>query len=508
MTMKSLFLGASVAAALGLVQGRPSPTINDTPSGEITYENLAYGGSGCPQGSVGLNFNEDRTAFTVLFDQYVASTGPTVPFAQSRRNCQLSMTVNVPQGYSYSIGTIDTRGFYQLDNGVNAEQKSILYFQGDLQQSTATTRWQGPATGDYSVRDTFDLAGTVWSPCGASSVLNLNTQLRLDNSANRQGSGQMTTDSVDSKVKQVFSLQWRRCDADQPKPSPTASAPACTATVTKTATVTQTAVVSTTSTVLTTSTVATTSTATRYTTLTTTKTDTVQTTKTLTATATTTSTITTTTIKYATSTVTVTSTTTTGVCTPTAVPPPPPANPPSNEVTFGNIGYGGSGCPQGSVALNFNEDRTAFTILFDQFVAAAGQNLPLTQSRKNCQLNIAFNIPQGYSYSVTTIDTRGFYQLDQGVNAEQRVTTYFQGEVEQSTAVTRWRGPGSGDYKLRDAFDMASTVWSPCGASVNLNVNSALRVDNAGNRQGAGVLTTDSQDAKVSQVFGIQWRRC
>ena len=51
---------------------------------------------------------------------------------------------------------------------------------------------------DYTYRDSFDLVSTVTAPCGASTVLNIVSDLRTSNSANTKGSGYIATDSVRS----------------------------------------------------------------------------------------------------------------------------------------------------------------------------------------------------------------------------------------------------------------------------------------------------------------------
>jgi len=49
---------------------------------------------------------------------------------------------------------------------------------------------------DYTYRDSFDLVATVTAPCGATTVLNVQSDLRVSNSANTKGSGYIATDSV------------------------------------------------------------------------------------------------------------------------------------------------------------------------------------------------------------------------------------------------------------------------------------------------------------------------
>ncbi|KAJ3346234.1 hypothetical protein HDU91_007100, partial [Kappamyces sp. JEL0680] len=65
---------------------------------------------------------------------------------------------------------------------------------------------------DYLTHNTIDVASTVWSPCGASANGNVNAQVRLTGPAQTLAKGaQITVDSVDGKVEQIFGFQWKKC---------------------------------------------------------------------------------------------------------------------------------------------------------------------------------------------------------------------------------------------------------------------------------------------------------
>jgi hypothetical protein len=70
---------------------------------QVYVQSISYGGSGCPQGTVGQSISDDRTTFTLIYDQYIASTGPGVPITESRKNCQLNVNLHVPQGWTFTI---------------------------------------------------------------------------------------------------------------------------------------------------------------------------------------------------------------------------------------------------------------------------------------------------------------------------------------------------------------------------------------------------------------------
>ncbi|KAJ7581346.1 hypothetical protein C8J56DRAFT_794216, partial [Mycena floridula] len=127
-----------------------------------------------------------HTAVTITFSQFAAQGGPGISIAENRRNCQATLNVHVPQGFSFAIVDVDYRGFYQLDNKVKALHDAIYYFQGQIVQSEATSTLVGPVDGkilnshlsvfmgitgaNYVYRDEFNLTPTIYSPCGADTV--------------------------------------------------------------------------------------------------------------------------------------------------------------------------------------------------------------------------------------------------------------------------------------------------------------------------------------------------
>jgi hypothetical protein len=180
--------------------------------GYVHVRAISYAGSGCPAGSVAQNVSPDLQAFTLLFDQYIAEVGPGVPLGNSRKNCQILVDLDFPAGWSFSVLTVDYRGFADLEAGVSGQQQSSYYFQGQGATARLATNFSGPTSRDYQIRDTLGLSAVVWSPCGAQRALNINTQVRLS-AANRFARGILTTDSIDGAVRQIYGLQWRRCFA-------------------------------------------------------------------------------------------------------------------------------------------------------------------------------------------------------------------------------------------------------------------------------------------------------
>ena len=195
---------ATAAIAIGLGTTALSQTAPDW----VRFRSISYAGTGCPAGTVAKNIAPDRLAFTLLFDSYVAEAGPAIPFSQTRKNCQINLDLEFPAGWTYTVFAVDYRGFANLQAGVRGTQKSSYYFQGGTGPSAQSTLY-GPTQRDYFYRDVF--AAQAWSICRVFRSLNINSQVRVDNSFAPANSGVMTVDSIDGQVVHTYGITWRRC---------------------------------------------------------------------------------------------------------------------------------------------------------------------------------------------------------------------------------------------------------------------------------------------------------
>lgn len=197
---------------MGSASALPSPVASASSPAptSVAINSIAYGGTGCPQGSLSYFLSTDHTTFTLIFDDYVASIGPGTSVTDQRKNCQLDLDLVYPSGFQYSIFNTEYRGYVQLDAGVTARQQSTFYFSGQTAQTTTGTNFVGPKSTDYEIVDTLPLTSVVWSPCGALVPLNINSELRL-NTTSKTAGGYITDDSLDGKITFVVGVQWQTC---------------------------------------------------------------------------------------------------------------------------------------------------------------------------------------------------------------------------------------------------------------------------------------------------------
>lgn len=201
--------GRAVMALCALAMGTSAFAAGPDLS-KVKVAGISYAGSGCPAGSVAQSLSADAKAFTLLFDSYVAEAGPGVALSNGRKNCQIAVDLRYPQGWSYTIFDVDYRGYAKLDPGTVGTQKTTYYFQGAASQASLQTNYSGPKDADYHIRDSLGINALVWSPCGATRAVNMNTQVRVTASGSRRAL--MTIDSIDGQLKHVYGIQWRRCN--------------------------------------------------------------------------------------------------------------------------------------------------------------------------------------------------------------------------------------------------------------------------------------------------------
>lgn len=176
----------------------------------VKIKSLTFAGSGCPAGSLYGQMGRDYNAFQLNFDSFVAESGPGIPLTASRKNCAISATLEFPAGWSYSIGSVQYKGYVNLDAGVSANQTSSYYFQGSSATARLTTNVYGPLDASYTIKDELGISAMVWSPCGATRAVVMNAAVRTSSNS-RFGYGLITLDQIEGKVEHTYGLQWRKC---------------------------------------------------------------------------------------------------------------------------------------------------------------------------------------------------------------------------------------------------------------------------------------------------------
>ncbi|HYN92858.1 MAG TPA: DUF4360 domain-containing protein [Pilimelia sp.] len=206
--LKTLALAGMVASLVV-----PSAQADDLapPSGKVTVSVQTINGSGCPAGSASVDTNSDNTSFYVEYDKYVARDGGGAQPTEMRRNCQLSLLVNVPQGFTYAIARADYRGDLHLARGATAQQNAYYYFMGETPTAEVSTNFTGARSGHWQTTSVVEAAALVYAPCGQKLALNVNTDLRVNAGDAEKHKNSISMNDSKGSLRTLFHFSWKRC---------------------------------------------------------------------------------------------------------------------------------------------------------------------------------------------------------------------------------------------------------------------------------------------------------
>ncbi|MEU9300981.1 DUF4360 domain-containing protein [Streptomyces sp. NPDC048269] len=215
-SLRTGFTAAVVTASLVTLSpsagaSAPAPAAK-APSDQVTVDVASVNGSGCRPGSAAVAVSPDNSAFTVTYSEYVAQAGGGAPAVEGRKNCQLSLVVHVPQGYTYAVAQVDYRGFGSLQEGAIGTQKASYYFQGMSQTAQRTHKFTGALDDNWQATDTTGVQALAFAPCGEQRNFNINTELRAEvGTSDPSQTSFMALDSTDGAINSVYHFSWKQC---------------------------------------------------------------------------------------------------------------------------------------------------------------------------------------------------------------------------------------------------------------------------------------------------------
>jgi hypothetical protein len=178
---------------------------------------------------------------------------------------------------------------------------------------------------------------------------------------------------------------------------------------------------------------------------------------------------------------------------------------------FGTPTYFGSGCPANSVAVIPSSDGQSVSVLFSAYNAETSRSA--SRDRKSCNLAVPVDVKSGISIGVFRVDYRGnaYVPNASGASAQFDAEYYFAGQ--KGPVVTKKFQPGfNDDIFISNKISVGSIVWSPCGASTNFRINSAVTAlkTRASSNGDEVQIAIDSVDTTVENGFRyyITTRKC
>jgi hypothetical protein len=158
---------------------------------------------------------------------------------------------------------------------------------------------------------------------------------------------------------------------------------------------------------------------------------------------------------------------------------------------IGDIGYGGSGCPAGTARLEIGQgvQRDLLSFVFDNYsVSTDGREM----ARAACSLTIPIQIPEGYALVLPQISLNGFSNLQ--VDEEGKINAeLFWAGAQGSLQTQLLNGNNDGDFN----FEVVNPLLdkTPCGASINLRLNTSILIN--GHFNSGSIINVDTMKIKL-----------
>lgn len=212
----------------------------------------------------------------------------------------------------------------------------------------------------------------------------------------------------------------------------------------------------------------------------------------------------------------------------------------AQNVTFREVTYSGTGCPQGTVSTAISPDGSALSIIFDEFRAEVPQydgnndneattnrgrrnnRNTTTLSHRKCALSFTADLPPGTKADSLEIslEARGATILDPGVEGTfSSILVGYQGIANSRGNPTviinkHWRPrPTATDDNWTAAPKPLVNLNSGCsganGKSIRFDLKNHVQAEiTDGNLSRSGILSVDSNDVTGLLKFTVRTRPC
>lgn len=155
-------------------------------------------------------------------------------------------------------------------------------------------------------------------------------------------------------------------------------------------------------------------------------------------------------------------------------------------IPFGDIGYGGTGCPDGTAAIVTNDERSSALLDLSAYAVGEGRR---ALDRQTCAVAIPVSVPAGVMVAIRGVSVIGSVELPDGVEAILGLEAFVAGDAGTPVELTL-TGPRTGTWYRAIAIRPADLVWTGCGEDANLRINTSLRTKgNAGAKVTLDALT-------------------
>ncbi len=194
----------SAAPEQGVAEPDYTPTPPVASVGRPRVDVITINGSGCPMASGVVDISERRNRLAVRYSGFMAEYGPELTAGERRKNCQMMLDVEAPEGYTYALDSVNLEGEADLPAGVTATVQTWTYFQGMTNDMILADEITGPSRADWALTQKVPTADLSFRPCDDTGrLLAVNTIALLSGGTTGVTEASVTVDRL-SNLKFAF----------------------------------------------------------------------------------------------------------------------------------------------------------------------------------------------------------------------------------------------------------------------------------------------------------------
>lgn len=172
----------------------------------MTLRSFMANGSGCSVANKpDVKLDKDGNLDINLFGMH-AQGGPGIPPRDNRVNCQVTLDIQAPTGYTYEMASISRSGYVSLDRGVSGIVKTSAYFQASGMTLQDQAIFSGSVDKDFVQKSTIGASHRLVASCNIEKPLNINISVRVSNRSASNGLGHLILDG-----KQSVKFVMKKC---------------------------------------------------------------------------------------------------------------------------------------------------------------------------------------------------------------------------------------------------------------------------------------------------------
>jgi hypothetical protein len=159
-----------------------------------------------------------------------------------------------------------------------------------------------------------------------------------------------------------------------------------------------------------------------------------------------------------------------------------------DSIQVGELAYGGTGCPEGSIVFSGDPENNTLNLLFDKYTAVAGAGEGRL-ARRSCNLIIPVSVPAGFQIGIVSAAYKGYVSLPRGAEAKLK-TEYFIAGSEGALSEDFFSGDISEELNVLHESPEGAIIYSQCGGESHIRINTSILVETNQAQQEA-ILTLD-----------------